>query len=263
MSGFDSGWLALREPADKAARAESLVGRLATFLDGLSGPTIMDIGCGTGSTYRSLSGWVPETARWQLVDHDQRLLAEAERRIGRAAVSYRREDLTDLGSLDLAGVDLVTASAFFDLCSPAFCNDLVKRLTGQGTGLYAALTYDGRIEWSERHERDGEIVRAFNRHQRGDKGFGAALGPRAAAHLESALASRGYRIERADSSWRLDHTQSALQDAFLHGMMAPVAEVSDLGRDALDAWLDFRLGKVRDGGQLVVGHIDLLALPRL
>jgi SAM-dependent methyltransferase len=262
MSGFETGWLALREPADKAARAETLVAKLATFLDGTAAPTIMDIGCGTGSTYRSLAARLPDKTGWHLVDHDPALLAEAERRIGSARVSYRRKDLSDLAALDLAGVTLVTASAFFDLCSPDFCNDLVERLTRRGIGLYAALSYDGRIAWSDRHERDGEVVGAFNRHQLGDKGFGASLGPRAAAYLAQALASRGYRVESADSSWQLDRSQSALQEAFLHGMISPVAEVGDFGPDVLAAWLDFRLRSVRSGGRLAVGHIDLLALPR-
>ncbi|PYE43098.1 methyltransferase family protein [Rhizobium sp. PP-F2F-G20b] len=262
MSGFETEWLALREPADKAARAETLMANLATFLDGIAAPTIMDIGCGTGSTYRSLAARLPDMTGWHLVDHDQALLVEAERRIGSAKVSYHRKDLSDLASLDLAGVTLVTASAFFDLCSPAFCDDLVERLISRGIGLYAALSYDGRIAWSDRHERDSDIVSAFNRHQLGDKGFGTALGPQAAEHLAAALASRGYRIETADSSWRLDRSQSALQEAFLQGMISPVTEVSGLGPDVLEAWLDFRLGSVHNGGRLAVGHIDLLALPR-
>ncbi|OJF96221.1 methyltransferase domain-containing protein [Pararhizobium antarcticum] len=261
MSGFDTGWLALREPADKAARSKVLATELVTHLDGLAAPTIMDIGCGTGSTYRSLSSRFPATARWQLVDYDQRLLHEAERLIGGAMVSYHQKDLTNLASLELEGVNLVTASAFFDLCSGDFCEHLVERLASHKIGLYAALNYDGRISWSDPHERDGEIVSAFNRHQRSDKGFGAALGPQAAAHLDSSFASRGYRIAIADSTWRLDRSHSALQVAFLRGMISPVAEVSNLSRNTLEAWLDFRLAKLHDGGRLDVGHVDLLALP--
>lgn len=261
MSGFDTGWLALREPADKAARNELLLAELASYLEGLEAPTIMDIGCGTGSTYRSLSGRFPANAYWQLVDYDQLLLAEAERLIGSAAVSYHRKDLTDLSSLPLEGVSLMTASAFFDLCSGAFCEDLAENLSTKRIGLYAALNYDGRISWSDPHELDGEIVGAFNRHQRGDKGFGAALGPQAAAHLEGAFSCLGYQTKTADSTWHLDQSHAALQEAFLQGMASPVAEVSDLSRGQISAWLDFRLAKLHAGGRLDVGHIDLLALP--
>ncbi|KQS74390.1 hypothetical protein ASG25_00255 [Rhizobium sp. Leaf384] len=262
MSGFETAWLALREPADKAARAANLMAEVVAHCERLEAPTIMDIGCGTGATHRVLSAHLPTDARWYLVDNDPRLLGEAERRIGSIGVRYIQKDLTDLESLDLRGIDLMTASAFFDLCSQAFCDDLVERLSRQNIAFYAALNYDGRIRWSDPHERDCDVVDAFNRHQRGDKGFGAALGPEAAAWLERALLSRGYRIARADSRWELDGSHAALQDAFLRGMMLPVAEIGDIRPDDLEAWLAFRLGKVRDGGGLVVGHTDLWALPR-
>ena len=51
MTGeFSSTWLTLREPADAAARAAALVGKLA-----LTPPLVIrDLGCGTGSLGR---GW--------------------------------------------------------------------------------------------------------------------------------------------------------------------------------------------------------------
>ena len=45
-------WLALREPADAAARAEDLVARVRRHLDGTPRLTVHDLGTGTGSMGR-------------------------------------------------------------------------------------------------------------------------------------------------------------------------------------------------------------------
>jgi hypothetical protein len=261
MSGFDTSWLALREPADKAARDDTLVSEVSSYLAGFDNPVVMDIGCGTGSTHRSLSGRLPVHTRWHLVDYDERLLAEASRLIGDATVTFHQKDLTDLTTLSLEGVHLVTASAFFDLCSSTFCEELCECLSAQRTGLYAALNYDGRISWSDAHVLDEEIVAAFNRHQRIDKGFGSALGPQASGHLIGALTCLGYQTQTAESAWTLTGADRALQEAFVCGMVEPVLEVSQLTRADIDEWLSFRLAKLDEGGTLDVGHIDLLARP--
>jgi Methyltransferase domain len=261
MSGFDMGWLALREPADKAARDKVLISDACYYLEKRDYPVIMDIGCGTGSTYRSLCGSLPMRTRWQLVDYDEQLLAEAGRLIGHANVTYHHKDLTDLSTLSLEGVDLMTASAFFDLCSSTFCEDLCERLAASRTGLYAALNFDGRITWTDGHPLDEPMVSAFNRHQRIDKGFGAALGPQASGHLVGAFACLGYRTEIAESIWSLTRIEHALQEAFVRGMVEPVVEMSELASTDIEDWLSFRLAKLDGGGRLEVGHIDLLAIP--
>ena len=51
-----SGWLALREPADAAARAPQLVEELRSYLPEDRGLTVHDLGCGTGSMARWLAG---------------------------------------------------------------------------------------------------------------------------------------------------------------------------------------------------------------
>jgi hypothetical protein len=85
--GFDPAWLALREPADHDARAESLLPPLVEALGGRpfgarNGGhfTVHDLGSGTGSMARWLAPRLPGPQRWVLHDHDPVLLAEAERR---------------------------------------------------------------------------------------------------------------------------------------------------------------------------------------
>lgn len=264
MSGFDKDWLALREPVDMRARASSVVDRLSRHLEDLAAPSVIDIGCGTGSTWRSLSARVPRDTRWQLLDHDPQLLAEAERRIaGSGDVAIRQFDLNHLEDLPLAGVSVVTASALFDLCSADFCNRFADRLARSKTGLYAALNYDGVMEWSIRHPLDGQVVIDFNQHQRSDKGFGPALGPDATEHLRLAFENLRYRITVATSPWVMGPEDSALQIAFLKGLEQPLSEIGSLTTDQMRTWLDFRLEAVtKTGSSCVVGHADILALPR-
>jgi SAM-dependent methyltransferase len=263
MSGFDKDWLALREPADRAARAQPLIDALCRHLvEKTHSPSLLDIGCGTGSTYRSLSSLVPTGTRWQLLDYDPLLLKEAASRIGTVAgVTFRQHNLNDLDALPIDGVSIVTASALFDLCSADFCNRFVDRLAQQRTGLYAALNYDGVMEWSLAHPLDGHIVESFNCHQRLDKGFGPALGPDATDHLRLSLDSVGYRVKIGPSPWRLGPDQHDLQIELLRGIERPVREIGAIDDSDLQDWLSFRLQSITDEGcSCVVGHSDLLAI---
>ena len=263
MSGFDRHWLALREPADHAARDDGLVEALARHLDGQSNAMVLDIGCGTGSSWRSLAPRLPAGTRWLMLDNDPSLLQEATRTIGpRQGVAFGRHDLNDMEGLPLDAVHIVTASALFDLCSERFCVALADRLVSARCGLYAALNYDGTMRWSHAHPLDERMVELFNSHQRTDKGFGEALGPEATATLARHLAERGFSIATGDSPWRMHAASADLQSAFLAGMRLPLLEISGMAADAIDEWLDFRQAAIAwPGSSCVVGHTDILALP--
>lgn len=263
MSGFDKDWLALREPADRAARHGGLLDDLAGHLGAREHAHVLDIGCGTGSTWRSLNDRLPGQVTWTLLDHDPALLDEARRRIGaESRVAFRQHDLNAIAGLPLQGVSVVTASALFDLCSECVCTELADRLASARIGLYAALNYDGVMHWSLPHPLDGQMVDLFNRHQRTDKGFGAALGPDATACLARLLTAHGFSVRIEDSPWRMDTGTAALQAEFLHGLRRPLLEMSDLSEAVINDWLEFRLSAIgQPGSSCLVGHTDLLALP--
>jgi len=263
MTGFDKAWLAVREPADLAARNKALMGELARFLAADEQPHILDIGCGTGSTWRSLSDHVPGSTSWRLVDYDPALLAEAARSIGAGnRVEFRQHDLNNLAGLPLDGVSAVTASALLDLCSERFCDALSERLSVHGCALYAALNYDGVMRWSVDHALDGQVVDLFNRHQRRDKGFGPALGPDATSCMAEQLTARGYLLRIEDSPWELDARTAALQTELLKGLRQPLLEMRSLGEQEIDDWLAFRLAALKsESSTCTIGHKDLFGLP--
>lgn len=249
--GFSAEWLALRDPADQAARDAALARRAAQAAG--PAPLIVDLGAGTGATWRALSPLLPPGARWRFVDNDPALLAIAAAAAGEGAETVIA-DLAHLDTLPLAGATLVTASALLDLVSADWVAELVARL---GVPFYAALSYDGRMDWTPSDPRDGAITAAFNRHQTGDKGLGPALGPKAAAHAARLFEAAGFTVTLADSPWQLGPEMAMLQRDLCEGIATAAAETG-LG-DAAD-W-----GRARREtaalSHCLIGHLDLLALP--
>ena len=284
MSPFSADWLTLREPADTAARSWRMTRWVANAL--VAGPPVvaLDLAAGTGSNLRYLADQLQRQQQWLLVDHDAALLAQVQpataawaetRGYGvepdAAALWIRGERLDcrvatrclDLASLDdpslFADATLVTGSALLDLVSDSWVHTLASRCRERGAAALFALSYDGRIACSPRESED-ELVRALvNRHQRTDKGFGAALGPEAAGVAEQCFVSLGYRVRRDASDWVL--TSPEIQRPLIAGWTDAAIAVAPEQSASIYAWQDRRLAHVARGtSRLVVGHEDFAAL---
>src|SRR5690606_9695392 len=70
-------WLALREPADAAARTAELVDLLAERLS-TRPSVVVDLGSGSGANMRWLAPRISGAQVWWLIDQDRRLLELAE-----------------------------------------------------------------------------------------------------------------------------------------------------------------------------------------
>src|SRR5690606_36797679 len=92
MSGCDKDWLSRREPAGLRARYPQLLATAIGAIERAAHPCVIDIGCGTGSTYRALRAGLTTDVRWRLLDHDEGLLAEAESRHGGRSLFIIRGD---------------------------------------------------------------------------------------------------------------------------------------------------------------------------
>lgn len=224
---FSAGWLALREPADRAARDPALLAAAAAAAEG---KRMLDLGCGTGATARAFAAVGAGVAGWRFFDRDASLLAEALARTPGA--EGMEGDLTDVTFLPLEDIGLVTASALLDLVSEAWLGALAVRLAGAGVGFYAALSVDGHVSWDPPHPGDAVVRAAFAAHQGRDKGLGPALGARAPAMAAAIFAKQGFQVETAPSPWRLGPRDAALQAAFTAGMAEAAAEAGFAGAGA-------------------------------
>jgi hypothetical protein len=252
MTGFAADWLALREPADRAARDAGLTAALGAWAGGRA-LEVVDLGAGSGSTLRALAE-VLRGARWRLVDDDADLLGRAlasAAALGAAAAPVQVDLAARLDDAFAPPPDLVTASAFFDLVSAAWIDRFVAAAAAARAAVYAALTYDGREEWLPPHGDDGAVRDAFLRDMRRDKGFGPALGADAGAYLAGRLNAAGYDVRTAPSPWRL----AAPADAAL------IAALADGSADAARASEGWRSAR-RAAASVEIGHVDVLALPR-
>ena len=267
MTGFSADWLSLREPADERARTREIRDAAVRSVAGKAAPRIVDLACGTGSTLRALAPCIATAQRWRLVDNDPALLervrSECGGRAGIAELETIAADLADDPRAVIADADLVTTSAFLDLVSEDWAARLVATLANRGLPFYAALSYDGRVSCEPAHPLDDRITERVNRHQRGDKGFGPALGPDAAQKIVELLERADFSVMQARSDWTCRTSEPIFQGELIGGWAQAAEETGGISADDLADWKAFRLAAVAAGRSCIrVGHVDVFARPQ-
>ncbi|HSP56693.1 MAG TPA: class I SAM-dependent methyltransferase [Halomonas sp.] len=279
---FSPDWLARREALDARSRSHTLTGLAADWLATRAGPhRILDLGCGTGSNLRFLAPRLPGPQHWRLIDHDPGLLALARHQAARLrdgggerlSVATCCRDLAPVDHALLDDVDLVTASALFDLVSRAWAEILVSACAERRLAMLFTLSVDG--DWGflnadgERLEdnEDTAVRTLFQAHQVSDKGLGLALGGEAPAILSTLLREAGYRVECVASPWCLaagEDEMWPLAKALVDGWFAAACDQAPGEEERLQRWRERRLAGLERGELgITVGHLDLLALPPL
>ena len=272
MSDSLSSWLALREPADTAARSVALTRALVAALPGgnvFRPLRILDLGAGTGSNVRYLAGYLPLRQDWLLVDQDASLLKEAPARMfswgaAKRLLFHIHTRRMNLGALDpeiFFGRDLVTASALLDLVSETWLRSVAGLCRAGGAAALFALTYNGRSHCSPAEPEDEAIRELMNRHQKtSDKGFGQAAGPGAVDCAERCFAEAGYHVRREASDWVLPPDARDLQRQLIDGWAEAVIEIAPERSAMIGDWLARRLAHVAaNRSRVIVGHEDLAA----
>ena len=265
MSGFSADWLALREPHDLRARNRTVLDAVIASLKDLRQIRIVDLACGTGSTLRALSPYIAGQQNWRLADNDLGLLARASATTKPAGVTVATVPLDlnrDLEAVLDGPVDLITTSALLDLVSEPWLERLTVEIAARSIPLYAALSYDGRIEMSPADPLDAAMIAAVNAHQRTDKGFGPALGPAAADAAISRFEALGCSVVHGASDWVIGPQDRDMQMEILGGWAGAAREVGDLPLADTVEWLTRRRGAVAAGRSSIrVGHVDFFAAP--
>jgi len=261
-------WLALREPADAAARARDLVEHLARALPAPGPHVVHDLGCGTGAMGRWLAPLLPGPQHWVAHDRDPDLLALADADLPPAAdgapvtVEAKRSDITRLQPRDLAGATLITGSALLDLLTEDELARLVTVAASAGCPILLTLSVVGGVELTPADPLDRRLAAAFDAHQRRATERGRLLGPDAVALAAEELGRLGAEILVRPSPWRLGAPQADLVAEWLAGWVAAACEQQVELATETDAYVRRRLAQARAGALAVtVDHADLLALP--
>lgn len=264
MSGFSAAWLELREPYDRRARNGKVLDAVAAAFSGRPAVAIADLACGTGSTLRTLNPLIKARQSWRLVDNDLSLLARTPRSSPPDLnVTTTPVDLHhDLEAALDGPVDLVTTSALLDLVSSDWLQRFAVEAAARRLPVYAALSYDGRVECSPGDAADARIVAAVNTHQRTDKGFGLALGPDAAQAAAKAFERVGYDVVQGRSDWTFGPQDRDIQLEALSGWAHAAREIGEVPLNDVIEWLTRRRDHVAAGRSSIrVGHVDLFARP--
>jgi hypothetical protein len=272
-------WLALRAPADDAARSAELARELASLLvatpatrPAKAAPLLVhDHGAGTGSMSKWHAPQLPGPQRWVLrdgnadiVEHlDLRTVTDAAGRVIASDVVV--EDLAALPRDAFHGAAAVTASALLDVITAAEAAHIVAACVAAGTPAFFSLSVTGvvRVRPSERHEPvERAIAAAFNEHQRRDADGRRMLGPDAVPIVAGLFADAGWRVRRAATPWRLSRRSSALIGEWLDGWVdAAVEQRPALAGDA-EEYRRRRQTQAAEGRlRVTVSHEDLLAWP--
>ncbi len=265
-----AAWLTLREPVDAAARAPDLVEKVRSCLPTDRVAEIHDLGCGTGSMARWLAVQLDGPQQWVLWDRDSDLLALAaasppyQGADGAAVtVETRRCDITRLEPTELAGADLITASAVLDMMTAEELDRLVATCAGASCPVLIALSVTGCVDLVPSDPFDQRVTDAFNAHQRRTVGRRRLLGPDAVGAAVDRFARLGMDVLVRPSPWRLGPGQAALAAEWLHGWLAGACEQQPELRAEARAYAQRRLAAAAAGRlSVTVNHLDLLARHR-
>lgn len=277
---FSPEWLRLREPVDHHSRDKVLLAKVVQYLETKTEPVIYDLGAGAGSNLRGTAEALGQRQRWVLVDYDPELLsasldfltAWADKSRATAAgleleksgklirVEVKRADL-NANPQPWADQkpDLVTSAALFDLVSENWIDRFCEGLAKQKLPLYTTLVHDETAKWAPAHETDHKMAEAFERDFGKEKGFGPSAGNKAIGYMAKRLQSLGYEVELADSPWRLGKAEQPLIEQLADGWANAVRETGAVAEDDIQSW---RSARKASGTTCIVGHKDLLAIPR-
>jgi hypothetical protein len=264
-------WLALREPADAAARSCDLVEHLGRHYPTTGRSLIHDLGAGTGAMGRWLAPLLPGPQHWVVHDRDAELLEIAAADLPHPAadgaavtVEAKQSDITRLHAGDLSGATLITASAVLDLLTEHEVVGLVTGCAGAGCPALLTLSVVGRVELTPADPLDRRVAAAFDAHQRRSTGRGRLLGPDAVALAVEEFGRLGAEVLIRPSPWRLGAAQAELAAEWFTGWVGAACEQHAELAAETGVYTRRRLAQAA-AGQLgiTVDHADLLVLPAI
>ena len=275
-------WLNSRENYDRQARSPEV---LDVFLAeaGKAHITLADLGCGTGSNALFLSeNLTSRHAEFHLVERETYLLEEARRRIKEknAGCCEERNDVVYLEKGDyqhafyfynelVSGfmrrkVDLqvVCASALFDLFTEEEFDALLRGLKSRHMALYGVLNYCGTAFCPSRG-LDEKFVDLYEKHMSRFLRKGRPMGKRTMTHIQNALnPEKGWHSTVSNSHWILNSEDSEFisQNLDFYEKALPELIVNQKERTEFNEWMAEKRGMIAGRKlEMRVYHQDFFA----
>lgn len=265
-------YLEAKRTVDDRARSrrvrDVLLGALAPS------PSILDVGCGTGTTVPLLLGWGVEDGAYRGVDDDEGVVdfARAVRPAALRRTSWRVTDTSrgftaadlsvafDTGDAlatltDADGCDLVVGHAFADLVPPARLLDVTLAALAPGGLAYFPITFDGGTIFQPDHPADEAVERAYHAALDAKPGRDVHAG----RHLVDEARKRDGELLAVDSSdWVVrphQGTYPADEAYFLERILGFVeSAVPAASVDGVADWLATRHQQLAEGRLTYVAH---------
>ncbi len=177
-------------------------------------------------------------------------------------VEPRQSDITRLQPGDLAGANLITASALLDMLTGGEVAALVTVCASAACPVLLTLSVVGRVELDPPAPLDPRVAAAFNDHQRRTTERGRMLGPDAVEFAREEFERLGREVLVRPSPWQLGAEHARLATEWFTGWVGAACEQQPELRAETDGYTRRRLEQVSDGLLMVtLEHADLLVLP--
>jgi len=250
------------------------------LLDALApSPTVLDIGCGTGTALSWLLEWGVDEVTYHGVDADETVIAfasavrpaacryqgrsvtETERgaTVGDLSMTFERDDaFTALAAAD--GLDCVIARSFADLVPVGDLLDAIEGALAPGGLAYLPITFDGGTIFQPDHPADGAVEHAYHEAINAESGRDAHAG----RHLIDAARDRdGDLLAVGGSDWVVrprDGRYLADEAYFLEYILDSVADtLAETTVDGAADWITTRRRQLAAGRLTYAAHgFDIL-----
>ena len=280
-----SSWLDERFIHDVNARNKEVEGTCFAYFDKLDAIHIMDVGSGTGSTFLALHNKITKDQNWTFLEQDSSLIEHSIQRICKelqqeryvinktdAIVTFTKGSKTitlktindSLLNIDTylrdRSIDLVTASAIFDLFSIDQYAKFEQIVRGHNCAILSVLNYTG-MSFNPVVEGDETCIDLYHGHMLRSQHFGIGMGPNCHRDIKKYYSDNGANYTEGASIWHLDPQAQAMHGFILEYMETAINEMP--GKPAyFNDWLTNKRQASSDNRlSIQVDHFDYFIAP--
>ncbi|MBN4081253.1 hypothetical protein JYT44_02690 [Caldithrix abyssi] len=278
------GWQQERFPFDAFARNQKIEKIFLNYFTRKTSLKIVDVGSGLAANTRYSSENFPFDQDWTLIENDPIILENCLQTLIEWAkerqwpyvhspnelelytpnkyihIKIVRGSFMDLDKLvDLSEIDLITASAVFDLFSKNQFRTFAHILASHRLPLFTTLNYLSMV-FEPQGTEDHKYIKYYENHMTQPREFGSKMGPYCSQNMTKILENVGYHITTGSSNWLINSKNSKMMNYLLRFMHVAIREMlkSPTELNQLEQWISNKKQLVQNGElSLKVNHMDI------